>query len=62
MSKPSTYYVVETRFSYGWENCWYEGDEPLIFYSEQEAEQAIVDLIKDVGEAVAVGDMTDGYV
>ena len=32
-------FMVETRFGYGWQNCWSEDDKPVYFNSIAEAEQ-----------------------
>jgi hypothetical protein len=50
-------FEVQTRFLHGWENCWTEGDAgidnpegtPLLFDTEQEAEDAILELFADLG-------------
>lgn len=42
---------VQTKFSYGWENCWQEDDEPQYFDTEQEAEAAIYEFFADLSRA-----------
>jgi hypothetical protein len=41
-------FVVETRFSYGWENVWTDDDEPSTFATRQEAQASIDDLIANM--------------
>lgn len=40
-------FMVETRFGYGWQNCWSEDDKPVYFNSIAEAEQEIESFLED---------------
>lgn len=39
-------YIVETLFTYGWENCWTEDDKPMTFDTREEAQAEIDDIIE----------------
>ena len=55
-----TRYAVETLFTYGWENCWMDGNgKSLTFATHEEAEQAMKDHIIDCVNAVEEGFMED---
>jgi len=48
---------VETKYSYGWDDAGWkvEEDRPLVFDSEEAANKAIDEFVKDVKEAVRLG-------
>ena len=46
-----TRFEVQTRFIYGWENCWSIDDEPDYYDTEQEAEDAINEFFADLGRS-----------
>jgi hypothetical protein len=53
-------FAVETEMGNSWENCWADADGRLrLFYSREEAERQIKDLITDCIAAVEAGDMQD---
>lgn len=55
-------YAVETCFFDGsWENCWTVDDVPVTFATRAEAEAELKSYLADVADAVAAGDMCDGY-
>ena len=56
-------FIVKTRLFDGtWEDCWKDEDgNPMLFKEPQEAQSEIDDLISDVKDAVAAGDMAEEY-
>ncbi|MFZ4602990.1 MAG: hypothetical protein ACOYM8_11080 [Caulobacterales bacterium] len=54
-------FAVETRFLHGWENCWTIDGEPQTFATRAHAEAELADHLAEVADAVAAGDMIDGY-
>ena len=45
-------YEVQTRFTYGWENCWsIEDNKSEYFETRQEAEDAILEFFADLGRS-----------
>lgn len=54
-------YVVETLMGCDWENCWTEGDEPMVFNSRDAAQEALDEFLEDVADAAAAGIMAEGY-
>lgn len=41
-------FEVQTRFSYGWDNCWSVDEEPDVYATEWEAEAAIDEFFEDL--------------
>lgn len=54
-------FAVESRFLCGWENCWTIDDQPLTFATRADAEAELKSHLAEVAEAVAAGDLFDGY-
>lgn len=55
-------FEVQTRFFPDlWENCWTVDDVPLTFSTRAEAESEVEAFLAEIADAVAVGDMADGY-
>ena len=58
-------FEVQTKFLYGWENCWtVEKDGEMVpeyFDTIGEAQASINELLADVKEAVSRGDMEEEY-
>ncbi len=53
-------YVVETRFTYGFENCWSDDDDqPVTFSTLEEAQEALKEHLEDLVEAFAEGHIED---
>jgi len=53
-------YVVQTRFTFGWANCWTDDSgNPLTFATYDEAEQEMKDHITDCINAVEGGELGD---
>jgi len=44
-------YEVQTRFTYGWDNCWSVDDEPDYYETRQEAEDAILEFFADLSRS-----------
>ena len=62
----ATLYKVETRTLSGWEDAWSIDLEdgtsiPMRFHSIAQAQDEIDELLRDVKEAVAAGDMVEEY-
>ena len=54
--------MVQMLFSYGWDDAeWQDDDQPLLYNSREEAQAAIDEHCRDCADAVARGDMIDGY-
>ena len=55
-------FMVQMLFSYGWDDAeWQDDDQPLLYNSREEAQAAIDEHCRDCADAVARGDMIDGY-
>lgn len=55
-------YAVETRFACNrWDNCWTVDGKPSTFATRAEAEAELEDYLADVAEAVAAGNLVEGY-
>lgn len=54
-------FAVETRFLYGWENCWTVDDMPMTFATRAEAEAELSAYLADIAAAVEAGDMVEAY-
>ncbi len=53
-------YKVEYHFAYGWDDAgWEDDDQPARFNTVPEAQTAIDELIADIQDAVARGNMID---
>ena len=59
---PPTRFAVQTRFFPDqWENCWTVDGAPLTFATRAEAQAELDAHLADIADAVAAGDMIDGY-
>ena len=56
-------FVVETLMGNDWENCWTTepDDEPEVFATKEEAQEALEEFLEDVAEAGLEGYDRDEY-
>lgn len=55
-------FIVETLFTYGWENCWTREDgEPITFPTHQEAQQELDEHLKACMEDYKAGHLSEPY-
>lgn len=55
-------FIVETLFTYGWENCWAEEDgTPITFPTRQEAKQELDDHLKSCLDDYKAGNLSEPY-
>lgn len=59
--KPKRYAVETCFFGDHWENCWSVDGAPSTFTTRAEAEAELEAYLAEVADAVASGDMLDGY-
>lgn len=53
-------YIVETRFTYGFENCWSDDDgQPLTFSTLEEAQEALTEHLAFTQEGYDLGHLDD---